>query len=121
MKLQHTNGDTSNDSKVDNGATPQARWKDKPVQDTDIEFDNNSDVQVGPYETPVALQKKKTIVVQSELGSESAGEAQVEKQLESLNLKKKGKGQRPVPDGATQVSVWDKVIDNKWLLTILQI
>ena len=104
MKLRHANGDIE-----DNGATP--RQKDIPVEhDTDVE--SGDDETVKQYRTPVALQKKKTAPVQDiEIGLEGE-DSQVEKR--SLNLKvtekKQNKGQRPVPDRATQVR------QNAWLL-----
>jgi hypothetical protein len=103
-KLKRTKGGIE----MDNG--PTRRQKDA---DTDIESDNN----VEPYETPVALQKKKkrVQVIESRLDSEvEYAESEIEQKL-MVDKKKTKKGH---PDNATQV----RLIDNeKNLLTAVQI
>jgi hypothetical protein len=71
--------------------------------DTDIETDDNVNE---PYKTPVALQKKKRTMPAQVIESSEDENSQVEQKKQNLKaIEKKGKkGQRPVPNNATQVS-----------------
>jgi hypothetical protein len=97
-KLRRTNEDIE----VDNGPDATPRQRDNQV-DTDTEFNSN----VGSYKTPVALQKKKkTVPVIVSSSTDSEGESEdFQSEIEKMIEKKKSKGQRPVPDNATQTAV----------------
>ena len=99
---------------MDDGAAPAPRQKVVPSEheDTDVEFHSN----VGPYKTPVALQKKKKIapVVKSS-DSEGPGEDSQSEIQVGQKLKANKKGQRPLPslNNAAQVRQDQLIVDNE--------